>query len=101
MQQPKETKKKVIFSSKIKTHKRQSTTLKSRRESIATSQLTMKRTVIYHIGDNAATHRVTTQGPDLSFQAYILIQQEEFVLLYCPADGGQLYIGALCIFGNR
>lgn len=41
----------------------------------------IKRTVIYHIFDNTASDGVTTQGPDLSFQAYIWAWQEECV---CP-----------------
>lgn len=70
-------------------------------ESTDAPQLSMKRTVIYHIGDNAASDGATTRGPDLSFQAYVLICQEEFVLLHCPAGGAQLYIGVRCVFGNH
>lgn len=39
----------------------------------------MKGTVIYCTVDNRASNGITTQGPDLSFQAYILTWQEEFV----------------------
>lgn len=99
MQQSKE--KKALINLKMTTHKTWHMAQKSRRDSTATPLRTMKRTVTYPTGENAASDRVTTSGPDLSFLTQILIWQQELVPWYCPADKAQLYTGGLCIFGNR
>lgn len=65
---------KVVLSLKMKTHHPRLWDLEGER-----TGTTMKRTVIHHISVIRASDGITTQVPDLSFQAYILTWQEELV----------------------